>query len=94
MACPYCGSEASAVIDSRPARAWIRRRRKCLRCSGRYTTYELLVSDPSSFGKSGKLLVQLPVRKLTSLLTLLRVTAAELNKALVEERVIGGSDDA
>ncbi len=42
MRCPYCGFEESKVIDSRPADegAAIRRRRECLDCETRFTTYE------------------------------------------------------
>jgi len=40
MKCPYCGSEDSKVIDSRDINDGVRRRRQCLECSSRYTTYE------------------------------------------------------
>ena len=42
MKCPYCGYAESKVIDSRPADegATIRRRRECLACQKRFTTYE------------------------------------------------------
>lgn len=42
MRCPKCGSSQDRVIDSREARDGhaIRRRRECLRCSFRFTTYE------------------------------------------------------
>ncbi len=42
MRCPKCGYEESKVIDSRPSenREAIRRRRECLRCGSRFTTYE------------------------------------------------------
>ncbi len=39
MNCPYCGSK-SKVIDSRSAGEGIRRRRECLACGQRFTTYE------------------------------------------------------
>ena len=44
MKCPYCGSEDGKVIDSRPAEdnTAIRRRRECLNCLRRFTTYETL----------------------------------------------------
>ena len=43
MKCPYCGDEESKVIDSRQTEDGerIRRRRECLRCHMRFTTYEL-----------------------------------------------------
>lgn len=40
MRCPYCTSDESKVIDSREAEDGIRRRRECLSCGKRYTTYE------------------------------------------------------
>jgi transcriptional repressor NrdR len=38
--CPYCGYIDSKVIDSRDVNGGIRRRRQCLRCESRFTTYE------------------------------------------------------
>ena len=42
MKCPYCGHVDSKVVDSRPADEYdsIRRRRECLSCGKRFTTYE------------------------------------------------------
>lgn len=42
MNCPYCNSILSKVIDKRavPGKSEIRRRRECLKCSKRFTTYE------------------------------------------------------
>ncbi len=44
MKCPYCGFTESKVIDSRPVdeSSSIRRRRECLKCNKRFTTYETL----------------------------------------------------
>ena len=42
MNCPYCGYHDSKVIDSRDVNDGIRRRRQCLQCSSRFTTYERL----------------------------------------------------
>lgn len=44
MKCPYCGFSESKVIDSRPTEedASIRRRRECMQCRKRFTTYEKL----------------------------------------------------
>lgn len=44
MKCPYCSFEESKVIDSRPTDDGekIRRRRECLKCSRRFTTYEIV----------------------------------------------------
>lgn len=48
MNCPYCGYEESKVIDSRPTDEGqrIRRRRECLQCTKRFTTYEIIESLP------------------------------------------------
>ena len=48
MRCPYCGYRESKVVDSRPADegASIRRRRECLSCGKRFTTYETVESLP------------------------------------------------
>ena len=48
MKCPFCGYTESKVIDSRPTDegARIRRRRECLECGKRFTTYEIIESMP------------------------------------------------
>lgn len=48
MRCPYCGFTESKVIDSRPTDEGgrIRRRRECLSCSKRFTTYEIIETVP------------------------------------------------
>ena len=48
MKCPYCSHEESKVIDSRPTDEGekIRRRRECLNCAKRFTTYEVIESVP------------------------------------------------
>ncbi len=48
MKCPFCGYTESKVIDSRPAEesTTIRRRRECLECSRRFTTYEIIERMP------------------------------------------------
>ena len=48
MKCPYCSFEESKVIDSRPADEGekIRRRRECLKCASRFTTYEMVETLP------------------------------------------------
>ncbi len=40
MKCPFCGYYDSKVIDSRPTEDKIRRRRECIQCGSRFTTYE------------------------------------------------------
>lgn len=48
MKCPFCGYEESKVIDSRPTDEGerIRRRRECIKCGKRFTTYEIIESVP------------------------------------------------
>ena len=48
MKCPFCAYLESKVVDSRPADegASIRRRRECLSCHKRFTTYETMESLP------------------------------------------------
>lgn len=56
MKCPYCGTVDSKVIDSRPAddSARIRRRRECLACAKRFTTYEIVETVPLMVVKKDK----------------------------------------
>ncbi len=42
MNCPHCGYYDSKVIDSRDVNDGVRRRRQCLECDSRFTTYERL----------------------------------------------------
>jgi transcriptional repressor NrdR len=48
LKCPFCGYEESKVVDSRSTEdnLAIRRRRECLSCSKRYTTYEKIEDIP------------------------------------------------
>ena len=48
MKCPYCGEQDSKVVDSRHNEdgVSIRRRRECMRCQRRFTTYEIVESLP------------------------------------------------
>ena len=48
MKCPFCGHPESKVVDSRPSDEGtsIRRRRECLECHKRFTTYETMESLP------------------------------------------------
>ncbi|MBE7055387.1 MAG: transcriptional repressor NrdR [Ruminococcaceae bacterium] len=48
MRCPFCGHDDSKVIDSRPTEEGvaIRRRRECINCTQRFTTYEKVESLP------------------------------------------------
>lgn len=56
MKCPFCGFEESKVIDSRPTDEGerIRRRRECIKCGKRFTTYEIIESVPLIVVKKDK----------------------------------------
>ncbi|MBO5859217.1 MAG: transcriptional regulator NrdR [Clostridia bacterium] len=56
MKCPFCGFEESKVIDSRPTDEGerIRRRRECIGCLKRFTTYEIIESVPVIVVKKDK----------------------------------------
>ncbi len=55
MKCPFCGNVEDKVIDSREGRAGdlIRRRRECLKCGRRFTTYERIDEIPYMVIKKG-----------------------------------------
>ncbi len=61
MRCPKCGSRDDKVIDSRQSRdsSSIRRRRECLKCKYRFTTYEEAASIAKAFEKRSMSLVTL-----------------------------------
>lgn len=46
MKCPECGHDDSKVIDSRPTENKVRRRRECIKCGFRFTTYEIIEDIP------------------------------------------------
>ena len=56
MKCPFCNFEESKVVDSRPTDEGerIRRRRECLKCTKRFTTYEIIESVPIIVVKKDK----------------------------------------
>ncbi|MDY5071724.1 MAG: transcriptional regulator NrdR, partial [Oscillospiraceae bacterium] len=56
MKCPFCGFEESKVIDSRPTDEGerIRRRRECISCGKRFTTYEIIETVPIVVVKKDK----------------------------------------
>lgn len=71
LACPACGSfDGSAVMNSRPGKSGIKRRRRCLACNFRFTTWEIIGAFPP----------QTPVAQLRSGATMLRQLAAGLEK--------------
>jgi len=56
MKCPFCGYDEDRVIDSRPTEenTSIRRRRECLKCLKRFTTYEKVENVPLMVVKKDK----------------------------------------
>lgn len=55
MKCPFCGSRDSHVIDTRSSGERIRRRRECISCEKRFTTYERVVlSNPMVVKRDGR----------------------------------------
>lgn len=55
MDCPFCSSTESKVTDKRSSPEGIRRRRECLKCENRYTTYETVSMDmPYVIKKDGR----------------------------------------
>ena len=68
MKCPYCGYEESKVIDSRPTDEGerIRRRRECLQCQKRFTTYEVVETLPITVVKKDQSREQFDREKLLS----------------------------
>ncbi len=54
MNCPFCGHDQDRVVDSRTSKEGqaVRRRRECLQCAKRFTTYEYVESVPLTIVKS------------------------------------------
>lgn len=55
MRCPFCDHDESKVVDSRPVdeNTMIRRRRECMKCTKRFTTYERVEAIPLIVVKKG-----------------------------------------
>ncbi|GIV01637.1 MAG: transcriptional repressor NrdR [Armatimonadetes bacterium] len=97
MRCPYCGCEDDRVLESRPARDGeaIRRRRECLECGRRYTTFEQVEQRPIYVVKKDgrrepfdleKLVASMAIacRKRPIPTALIRSAAEEIERQLVE----------
>ena len=54
MRCPYCTAEETKVTDKRDAGSAARRRRECLKCGKRFTTYERIELDLNVIKKDGR----------------------------------------
>ena len=83
MKCPFCGFADTKVIDSRPTDddARIRRRRECLACEKRFTTYEVIETIPIVVVKKDKSREAFDRQKLLSGM----VRACEKRKVSFEE---------
>jgi transcriptional repressor NrdR len=86
MKCPFCGYEESKVIDSRPTDEGqrIRRRRECIECGKRFTTYEVIESLPIIVIKKDKSRETFDRTKLTNGLYALVKSAPFLLKLLTD----------
>ncbi|MGD8371666.1 MAG: hypothetical protein PVF76_17520 [Syntrophobacterales bacterium] len=90
MECPFCGKIDTGVIDSRPTkeRVAIRRRRQCLACAGRFTTYEstpeqlMLLLMRQYAGRSAS--ARSPEAVLSFMSSALRSLSEEIEKLVVE----------
>ena len=54
MICPYCSHPETKVLDSRESENNVRRRRECLKCSKRFTTYEKIEIEMTVIKKDGR----------------------------------------
>ncbi len=54
MRCPYCGSDQTRVVDTRPTSDGIRRRRKCLACGRKFTTVERVAPQLRVIKRDGR----------------------------------------
>ena len=89
MRCPYCRANDDKVVDSRLAEegAAIRRRRECLACNRRYTTYERLEEVPLVVVKRSGALEPFDRAKLRSGIE--RAATGRLDAAAIDEIVAG-----
>jgi len=88
MICPKCGYNDSKVIDSRPAETKIRRRRECLKCCERFTTYEIIEDIPVMVLKKDNTIEPFDGRKLTE--RVLRATIKRPVKLKTVESMVDG----
>ena len=86
MKCPYCSYSESKVIDSRPTEddEKIRRRRECLSCGKRFTTYEIVETTPLMVVKKDKSRQMFDREKLT-----LGIIRACDKRPVTSEMIIG-----
>lgn len=89
MRCPNCGYDDSKVIDSRPTENRIRRRRECLKCKERFTTYEEIENTPLMVTKRDGSVEEFKRDKL-----LKSIVRAAANRPNVDSRVAGEMVDS
>src|SRR3989442_13551348 len=84
MRCPWCGQSDDKVVDSREAEdgSTVRRRRQCLKCGRRYTTFERVEAASLSVVKRDGSKVPFERAKITA-----GVTKAIKNRPVSEEQV-------
>ena len=88
MKCPECGCEESKVIDSRPTENKVRRRRECMQCQARFTTYEIIEEIPLMVIKKDHTIEPFDREKLVDRLcraTVKRPVSLETIENMVEE---------
>lgn len=88
MRCPDCGCEESKVIDSRPTENKVRRRRECIKCGSRFTTYEIIEEVPLMVIKKDHSIEPFDREKLVERLrraTVKRPISLERIESIVEE---------
>lgn len=88
MKCPECGFEESKVIDSRPTENKVRRRRECIQCGARFTTYEIIEEVPLMVLKKDHTIEPFDREKLVERLcraTIKRPVSLETIENMVEE---------
>ncbi len=88
MKCPECGFDESKVIDSRPTDNKVRRRRECIRCGARFTTYEIIEEIPLMVIKKDHTIEPFDREKLVERLcraTIKRPVSLETIENMVEE---------
>lgn len=92
MKCPECGCEESKVIDSRPTENKVRRRRECIKCATRFTTYEIIEEIPLMIIKKDHTIEPFDREKLVDKLcraTVKRPVSLETIENVVEEIAAG-----
>ena len=85
MKCPECGCDESKVIDSRPTENKVRRRRECINCAFRFTTYEIIEEIPLMVIKKDNSIEPFDREKLVDRLCMVEEIAAELKNSLQRE---------